>query len=1346
MTSSTAGAAEEDKEADANGIKGEAHRSTESDVDYEMQDGDHDDEEYSPMAGDAHCETKQGGLGLEAPKKRSLGELEVFVDQQLDALGVRIGNGKHHGNFARHTPELVPILIKELRVALLEFQKLKEEYARMQAAMDGLSSIGMPNLVEMTVDAVFNGEPPSGHIHWTSLHDKLNNCILGRRRDFHVNTYETCTIARMAGAGTTAIDHFAGHNNGSMPNFFEIPFADDVRRNAKSQHPDPRFVEGISDLVIKHFLKMAKKQREGLRLPPISPGNPLLLNYGFDATDTAERMDFNNQNVLVGNERMGALVPQAQTLLLDGLQAQYKQLATSLDEAQTSTAQLSTNFKADLAAFCRDLMPHVRKSLEAAKAYAEYKKKYYADKNARKGNANPEVGNQKYFMTKNIDKQQKAQLALDSLIEIDKILKATNISPYEVIMVKIALKAATLQRFTAATNFFQGIIQVYDCTLQAPIARHYYGGQMTAAQVEEHVRQVQDAVHDASGGCLAIGSFAWDGEHEHMRTGTFRHLAVTALESAKELTRTHGGRGTAGITTAQKVIELSTFILQNVNYVPSTPSTSGAFFARPLRSVKESGDYDDINDEDAEPQKGDYLKGRFIESTFEDGKTFVGEVVSFFPQSGLYSITYTDGDTEDMTEDEILALLLDNSVTLATVHQQTLRKVLERWKRLFQRTLRRIELGYDKTTQLPSLWPHEDEQPRPECIMLKSNLPSSYPRPTLEERMRTPTTPNLGSKLLEMFSWTMRPDPLPFRLRKGFNVRGPVKKPRLTYEDGSIEEIDDEDIDNFADSASSQLPHDLTDFSRTHGRDRDQSIKDDTLNAEIGELNRLIPHPLPRRKEDVVPRSLEIGVDKKPRLPVSLWVMPLTIRVREELVTIYRNLQAAQNFVLFTKLKAAARVRKVKPLSKASRTSLKSSCVHLGLLTAQDAVRQSTEEMCQLCTENMPVLLLKETERQQIPGLLVRKILRGPWRDKVRIHIAGFILTPREDQILLQHALDNSGRSWFETEVKVSVLEAYAANIDLAKSTKHARASGNYYNPGDDPVQVYDTDHLVHRFVASILKQPLVDTSASTQASPDCVLNRSRLLEAANKTEDRNLIKWLENNFDGHSHAVSRQILTSAKLVSALRDLNYERDALVLEIFGRACEAWSAPCQTESTRSHALHLMSIMVYRFFGDGLMSASCLRSENIGGVTTRQLLNFVANADARRHVLEKLEVEERRSLCEKSMSTILNESSFSFLSNNSTSGHKQDPQTIQQRSTQLDVAHQLKVQSHQGGSSYGVRVSKRQWRNGNNKKDHWHNESGDRAAYDKDIEERARQHTGCSNNMTVSTHVKNQNQLSG
>jgi len=52
--------------------------------------------------------------------------------------------------------------------------------------------------------------------------------------------------------------------------------------------------------------------------------------------------------------------------------------------------------------------------------------------------------------------------------------------------------------------------------------------------------------------------------------------------------------------------------------------------------------------------------------------------------------------------------------------------------------------------------------------------------PTLEERMHMPNTPGLAPELLEMFSWTMRADPLPFRLRKGYNYAGPInKKARL---------------------------------------------------------------------------------------------------------------------------------------------------------------------------------------------------------------------------------------------------------------------------------------------------------------------------------------------------------------------------------------------------------------------------------------------------------------------------------------------------------------------------------------------------------------------------------------
>jgi cohesin complex subunit SCC1 len=52
--------------------------------------------------------------------------------------------------------------------------------------------------------------------------------------------------------------------------------------------------------------------------------------------------------------------------------------------------------------------------------------------------------------------------------------------------------------------------------------------------------------------------------------------------------------------------------------------------------------------------------------------------------------------------------------------------------------------------------------------------------PTLAARMRLPNAPGLAPELLEMFTWTMRDDPLPFRLRKGFNYAGPLNKKART--------------------------------------------------------------------------------------------------------------------------------------------------------------------------------------------------------------------------------------------------------------------------------------------------------------------------------------------------------------------------------------------------------------------------------------------------------------------------------------------------------------------------------------------------------------------------------------
>ena len=61
----------------------------------------------------------------------------------------------------------------------------------------------------------------------------------------------------------------------------------------------------------------------------------------------------------------------------------------------------------------------------------------------------------------------------------------------------------------------------------------------------------------------------------------------------------------------------------------------------------------------------------------------------------------------------------------------------------------------------------------------RPHAPASAPLAPIAERMALPNTQGFGPELLEMFSWTMRDDPLPFKLRKGHGPHGPVaKKPK----------------------------------------------------------------------------------------------------------------------------------------------------------------------------------------------------------------------------------------------------------------------------------------------------------------------------------------------------------------------------------------------------------------------------------------------------------------------------------------------------------------------------------------------------------------------------------------
>mmetsp|Transcript_53993 Transcript_53993/g.69336 ORF Transcript_53993/g.69336 Transcript_53993/m.69336 type:complete len:684 (-) Transcript_53993:252-2303(-) len=80
--------------------------------------------------------------------------------------------------------------------------------------------------------------------------------------------------------------------------------------------------------------------------------------------------------------------------------------------------------------------------------------------------------------------------------------------------------------------------------------------------------------------------------------------------------------------------------------------------------------------------------------------------------------------------------------------------------------------------------------------------------PTLEERMHMPNITGLAPELREMFTWTMRDEPLPFRLRKGYNYAGPVNKKSRNVSDEPVEEgsqQEQEDQDQHHDEPSEEV-------------------------------------------------------------------------------------------------------------------------------------------------------------------------------------------------------------------------------------------------------------------------------------------------------------------------------------------------------------------------------------------------------------------------------------------------------------------------------------------------------------------------------------------------------------
>jgi hypothetical protein len=107
-----------------------------------------------------------------------------------------------------------------------------------------------------------------------------------------------------------------------------------------------------------------------------------------------------------------------------------------------------------------------------------------------------------------------------------------------------------------------------------------------------------------------------------------------------------------------------------------------------------------------------------------------------------------------------------------------------------------------------------------------------------------------------------------------------------------------------------------------------------------------------------------------------------------------------------------------------------------------------------------------------------------------------------------------------------------------------------------------------------------------------------------------------------------------ALLVRELEDLSFKREAAIIKIMGRSTAACNMPHQTEATRSEALNLAALIVYRLFGDTQRRTQCYGRAFFGGLPLKHGLGLVSNADSRLQFLSSV-ASPMRSIIVKSAS---------------------------------------------------------------------------------------------------------------
>jgi len=1100
--------------------------------------------------------------------------------------------------------------------------------------------------------------------------------------------------------GRTAVGLMQPSGSGFMkqfggPNSFTIPSDGHVSRWLGKKN-----IEEDNAGIFNSSILLFSKRGAELRGSPCTYDDPLKAAMAWDATDIrkivkptgkpdyritgGEEFGQNENSLATFSSGEGGEDGETRRQITRELEKEYATHARPLGAAMDAHAGLyPAEARARLCQFLIEKREALAKAYVERTEYADKMRAKYRSGNTRKDITADLIGSQHTYLTNALRDCDAAAVALRSadasiskLSEVGSILDKVGL--FELMD---SLELVVVELTIAATHYLLIMLQTLDHNLTVPIARIYYKN-MDNATMFRVVTKVEKRVEEVTGGRCVVAVECFDGEHGGRRAGagggTGQGDAAAAIAFANDLALEAAGGGSAHahLTKAKQIAVLAKWAQDNtttdLTAALAGQQDSGIFMTPHLNKPKTRENVHSWRPPPRATAKGSlYPLGTKVTRIAHSGKQQYGEVMSSELRSHKvwYFIDFHGSGCEWLPEAKAQEIKIDDD-TYTTERELLLQPT--RIRRFAAGSLGMEVSGDDKKLNPVSKVPLGGAADR-----LGVQVGDSILGVQGGAAGDVPTTIESHSQLMSVLPSLARPMSIVFKIAD--RAAAPSEFSRMNLRKSHHYDIMLESVMTFLPrplrfAFASTCKHVRLQCIRTEGllRGRGDHAKlvdsvelagpfrstelDEALRGKVQELVEAIPVPLVK-KERLIPPTVDSD-----QWPLHLYFdkpggKMLSVQAKSELATLHRLERQANDFIRNYDVTARAKMLSVHRLT----TNL-----GVGVLNKL-AVEVFGRDLLQ---SEMASVHDKQPAISRILVFLKQKQACGSIKDEHKIYLE----------------LEESSKipSSYKPEITVAKLKTHVANIKLRQLREEAHRQGRFYlPPKGHAVACVDPYHNFHNFVTQLLKQLCghgVDDADDNDDggggdSGERVLVLAHLQAAADQLADRDLICILSGSFDRHSHLCTSLVIDNPALWAKMKELGYVREAKVLEIMGGAYAAWCKPHSTEGDRTRSLHLLTVMVHRLFGAGMVDVRVLTCHSFGGFPCRQWLDFIANADARAALLDSLNEEERKLFKETSMTTISVESSFSLLPSSLGSSAKPPATQIQGKAPKLDAVRDIK-----------------------------------------------------------------------